>query len=183
MSNPWIEDPLPVVPASKTLVRSSPVWVSGARVRDSAVLPVVYGRSSGVWVVGAHGGAGVSTLARVWGCGDGGVAWPVSVPPSRVIVVARTHRHGLESARRAAIQWATGGVDAHLLGLVLVADSPKPVRGLRDLQRFVAGAFPKVWEVGWVEAWRSQLPSDSSAPRHVRRLFRDITGVMERTHS
>lgn len=47
--------------------------------------------------VGTHGGAGVSTLAAVYGGHDSGRAWPGPGDPASVLLVARTHAAGLDT--------------------------------------------------------------------------------------
>lgn len=110
----------------------------------------------GVALLGAHGGAGVSSLLRAGldqVAVDADRRWP---PAGLVLLVARTSPGGLEWARDLARQHASGlAGDVELLGLVLVADAPgrTPARivGLRDL---VSGAFPRTWHLPWLEEWR-----------------------------
>ena len=122
----------------------------------------------GFGLLGAHGGAGVSSLLRS-GLDqlavDAGRCWPQAGP---VLLVARTSTNGLEWARDLARQHASGlaGADVELLGLVLVADAPGrlPARiaGLRDL---VGGAFCCSWQLRWIEEWRLAA-ADEPLPRH-----------------
>ncbi|WP_344812850.1 DUF6668 family protein [Microlunatus aurantiacus] len=136
--------------------------------------------STGLWIVGAHGGAGESTLAALvdaWK--PAGRAWPTLEPAEAVtaIVVARTNVRGLTAAKAAAKQWASGLVpEVQLLGLVLVADAPGRLpRPLRDLSRVVGGGYPRAWQLPWVESWRLGDPvSLDTAPREVRRLVDDL---------
>ncbi|MEP6462955.1 MAG: DUF6668 family protein, partial [Frankiaceae bacterium] len=107
------------------------------------------------WFLGVHGGAGVTSLIRAGaGGGDAGRVWPLE---GKVVVVARRTAFGLEWARDAARQHASGGApgDVELAGLVVVADAPGRVP--RRVARFldlVAAAYPQVWEIPWVEEWR-----------------------------
>lgn len=117
------------------------------------------------WFLGAHGGAGTTTLAmcsqggsEVYG-GDAGHLWPQpSIEIARdVIVVARTTTWGLESAQDAARQFHTGRVPegTELLGLVLVADAPGRLpKPLALLRRLVASAYLQTWSVNWHEECR-----------------------------
>lgn len=117
--------------------------------------------------VGAHGGAGTSTLHQVSGVGhDFGRIWPS--PPARVLLVARTHAHGLQCARRqlgrrgAAAVWA----------LVLVADAPRrPPRELRAQIRILGGTVPRLWSIPWEEAWRVGIEHTSV---RTTQLLRDL---------
>ena len=110
----------------------------------------------GVALLGAHGGAGVSSLLRAGldqVAVDADRRWPQT---GLVLLVARTSVNGLEWARDLARQHASGHAgDVELLGLVLVADAPGrlPARtaGLRDL---IGGAFARTWHLPWLEEWR-----------------------------
>lgn len=140
-------------------------------------LPVRLVQDSGsLWLVGAHGGAGESTLAGLdEGWRASGHAWP-SLPSGDAapcVVVARTHVRGLLATRAALTQWAASGTgeSARLLGLVLVADAPGRLPApLRDLAKVVAGGAPRTWEVPWVEAWRMGDDVNDRLPRAVSEL-------------
>lgn len=107
------------------------------------------------WLLGAHGGAGVTSLRR---CGVSGLdaerLWPLH---GRVVVVARRTASSLEWARDAARQHAAGCTSdgVTLTGLAVVADAPGrcPAR-LEQFLSLVSGAFARTWEVPWVEEWR-----------------------------
>lgn len=129
-----------------------------------------------LWIVGAHGGSGESTLAGLapsWRAA--GHAWPEAVTgePMACVVVARTSVRGLLAARTALTQWAASGagVSVRLLGLVLVADAPGRLPApIRDLAQVVGGGAPRSWRVPWVEAWRLGAPMVESVPRPVFKL-------------
>jgi hypothetical protein len=133
-------------------------------------------RGEEVWLLGAHGGAGVSSLLLAGvPAQDARRAWPAG---RRVLLVARTSAAGLRSARDAARQYASGtsGVGCRLLGLVLVADAPGRLpASLAAFADLVAGAFARLYEVPWLEEWR-QSPGDGALPAHpeVRRLTDDL---------
>lgn len=113
-------------------------------------------RIDAVALLGAHGGAGVTSLLRAGldrVAVDAGRCWPRA---GLVLLVARTSTSGLEWARDLARQHASGRAgDVELVGLVLVPDAPGrlPARtgGLRDL---VSGAFSRTWHLPWIEPWR-----------------------------
>jgi hypothetical protein len=143
------------------------------------------------WFLGCHGGAGSSTLTTAVGRGsmDAGRYWPVPDSPgvTNVVLVARSHAHGLRAAQTAVSQWASGQVPAvRLLGLAVVADAPgKRPRPLRELLELVSGAFPRVWDLPWVEALRLGDPADQTAlPESFSALAIDlhelITGASRR---
>jgi hypothetical protein len=133
-----------------------------------------------VWWVGAHGGAGESTLEQLLeGSRANGHAWPDTgerAAPPPVIVVARTNARGLRAAQLAATEWASGSVAVQLHGLVLIADAPgRTPKPLRDFAQVVAGAFPRVWRLPWVEAWRLGEPvSPETTPKAVSDLLEEL---------
>ncbi|MBO9553824.1 DUF6668 family protein [Cellulomonas sp.] len=150
-------------------------------------LPLLrFAAPASVWWVGAHGGAGETTLSSlVPGWRGTGHAWPV-VPTAgsapRAVVVARTHVRGLRAAQAAAAHWASGRIQPlDLLGLVLVADAPGRLpKPLRELAQLVGGGFPRVWSVPWTESWRlGETPTLDSAPREVTRLARDLRSLAD----
>lgn len=142
-----------------------------------------------VWLVGAHGGAGETTLTDAagdagWTSGDH--AWPVREPgePCRVILTARTSVRGLMAAQAALTQWAGGsaGPDVQLLGLVLIADAPGPMpRPIRDLIRHIKGGAPRLWELPWSEAVRFDRPGAALKHRAFNRLVSDVRSLASET--
>ena len=114
------------------------------------------------WWLGAHGGAGVSTLTALMAVtGDSRRAWPsgTSQQSPNVVIVCRTHTEGLERARDLLRQHAVGGLlppVLRVLGLVTVADAPgKPPAEIRNLMKLVSAAAPAAWHLPWIEQWRS----------------------------
>jgi len=134
------------------------------------------------WWVGAHGGAGETTLARLaFGTVAAEHSWPMPAAAgiqSRVILVARTNYAGLTAAQRAAREWASGALgDAiRLEGLVLVADQPgKLPKELRELAHLVCGGVPRSWELPWVAEWRVAPATPGQAlPTAFVRMFSDL---------
>lgn len=129
--------------------------------------------SAVLWVVGAHGGAGESTLAALdptWRPAQH--AWPLIDPTPRCVLTARTNLSGLLAAQAALTQWASPATrpPVELVGLVLLADAPgKTPKPLRDLAALVAGGAPATWHVPWVEAWRTDPVDFATAPSAVTR--------------
>ncbi|MFF7950145.1 hypothetical protein [Streptomyces griseorubiginosus] len=122
------------------------IWIRG---------PVTPAGRRFAWV-GTHGGAGVSTLATVYGGHDSGRAWPGPGAPTSVLLVARTHAAGLLAAHRALEGFRHGehppGLD--LDAVVLVADAPgrlpRPLAGrIKEIESAV-----DVYRVPWVSDWR-----------------------------
>lgn len=141
------------------------------------------GRAS-VWVVGAHGGAGVSTLLALSEPGEWSSmerSWPYDptggVRPT--VLVARTHASGLLAAQAALTQWAGNGVhpSVRLLGLVLMADAPGHLpKPLRDLAKVVGGGAPRTWSLPWSEAVRLGDPA-AKFGRPFTRLASDLRSL------
>jgi len=141
------------------------------------VAPANVGNAFWAWV-GAHGGAGTTTLAEaVPGGVDLGRAGPwehgLALP---AVVVCRANARGLSAARTFA---ACSPPGAALLGLVVVADMPERRRpkALADSLYLTAGAYRQVWEMPWVAAWRlGEEPSPANNPRAVPELLRALWG-------
>jgi hypothetical protein len=110
------------------------------------------------WLLGCHGGAGVSTLIATYqrhGLRDAARYWPMAppgLPRSAVLLVARTSHAGLSAAQGAAQQWASGAVPGvRLAGLVLVADAPGRLpKPLGEFAQLVAGGVPSCWRLPWI---------------------------------
>ena len=131
-----------------------------------------------------HGGAGETTLAHLSRNGQAAEhAWPiVKTEQPTVVLVARTHYHGLMRVRQAATEWARGEVDARLLGLVFIASAPgRTPKPLREFAQLVAGAVPRVWRIPWVEAWQIAPADIQTAPRSLRRMLVDTESLISPT--
>lgn len=159
--------------------RQERVWKPGAQVNMASGLPIVSakGQDCPLWVVAAHGGAGATSWARLLGAGDAGASWPDPSGFTRAVVVARESFVGLKAAQGAAIQWASGQVEhVELAGLILSADVPgRTPKELVEYRRRVAGAFPRVWRVGFQSAWRTQLAWDAPVSKDVRKVLKDVS--------
>jgi hypothetical protein len=113
------------------------------------------------WWLGVHGGAGVSTLAElVPGGADAFRFWPspsVHGGPDGLVLICRTHAHGLRCARAALNQWNSHDVPDRLtmLGLVAIADAPGklPIPQAQAL-RLLSGAVDRLWTVPYLEDLR-----------------------------
>jgi len=134
-----------------------------------------------MWWLGAHGGAGESTLAALaLGSQPAAHAWPLPNERGslvRATIVARTNYAGLMAAQRAAREWAAGTTagQVELSGLVLITDAPgRRPKELRQLEQHIAGGYPRLWTLPWVEAWRMGPPSPSDMPREYRALLADL---------
>lgn len=141
------------------------------------------GTRADLWWLGAHGGAGESTLAALLpGSRPAEHVWPgPGEGPARVVLVARTGAHGLLRAQAAMTQWASGTVeDVELLGLVLIPDVPGHLPpALRALAKAICGGAPRVWHLPWSEELRRGAdPTSSPHPRATRRLLAGVTALL-----
>lgn len=115
------------------------------------------------WLVGVHGGAGVSTLATMlapfW---DAGGTIPAADDPSTVILVAATHKSGLRKLHDAVLQFAAGNAgSAELLGVVIVDQAPGKLSKNLDAEvQRITEATPShnVWRIAYTPAWREARP-------------------------
>ncbi|HSA50717.1 MAG TPA: DUF6668 family protein [Yinghuangia sp.] len=196
MTNPWLPTPAQSEPAVAEPQPARSTGVFGPRAPQASVVPRpdtggLHTWDSGPargnppwWWVGCHGGAGVGTLDVLMpGGADGGRGWPVASDggPTRVVLVARANANGLRAAQLACRQWASGSVPTVvLLGLAAVADAPgRPPKPLADLLTLVAGGFPHVWTVPWIESLRlGEVPPPARLPKPVLRMRADLTRVL-----
>ncbi|MGV9501947.1 DUF6668 family protein [Streptomyces sp. XY006] len=127
--------------------------------------------------VGTHGGAGVSTLAAVYGGHDSGRAWPGAGAPPSVLLVARTHAAGLDTLAGAVEVFRRGQAppELDLDAVVLVADAPGRLpRPLAQRVKALESVID-VYRVPWVPAWR--LGELGRPPRETEALAR-LTGAV-----
>lgn len=136
-----------------------------------------------VALVGLHGGAGVTTLVGLIGEGvaDGGVGLPAAnpyMPAPHVVLVARTHAHGLRMAEEITTAWSHRELDSvDVAGLVLVDDAPKLSSQTRQSVSRLLRMTPRGWHIPWVEAWRTTTsPSLSGVrlPRTIKSIRRAV---------
>ncbi|WP_405870144.1 MULTISPECIES: hypothetical protein [unclassified Streptomyces] len=130
--------------------------------------------------LGTHGGAGVSTLAAVYGGHDCGRDWPGPEDPHSVLLVARTHASGLAAVLRTLEVFRLGeappGLD--LDAVVLVADAPGRLPRPLDRQVRLIESFIDVYRVPWIPDWRLG-DLNGTPPRETEALAR-LTGAAAR---
>jgi hypothetical protein len=131
-------------------------------------------------LVGTHGGAGVSTLAAVYGGHDCAGGWPGPDDPRSVLLVARTHASGLAAALRALELFRLGEAPAglDLDAVVLVADAPGRLPRPLEKQVRLIESLIDVYRVPWVPDWRLGDLS-GTPPRETAALAR-LTGASAR---
>lgn len=151
-------------------------WASAPVSREDFREP---GRPVPVSVIGAHGGAGTTTVARLLGANDRGLCWPEigDGHPPRALVTARTHASGLLAAGRLLAAWRAGkcATGTYLTGLVLVPDVPVPLpvqisRQIADL----ASLIP-MFRMPWLPNMRVS----GSVPEYAGRLEQSLRRFAE----
>ncbi|WBB55272.1 hypothetical protein [Verrucosispora sp. WMMD573] len=127
----------------------------------------------GIGWIGAHGGAGASTLARLLGGTDIGCRWPdpALAEPAQVMVVGRTNLDGLRAVSRAlnALREGRHPTGMRLVGVVLIADAPgrlpPTLLGRIRLLRSIA----PVHRLPWIPSYRVGA-EPKRPPRQLSRL-------------
>ncbi|MGP6175499.1 DUF6668 family protein [Corynebacterium sp. A21] len=110
-----------------------------------------------MWLVGAHGGAGTTTLATSWApAAEAMMTWPSAEKFPYVALVCRSHLTGLESAHELALQAKAGlAGNCRLLGVVVVADAPgKLPKKLRQKIDVVRSTVSHLWQIPWIPGLR-----------------------------
>jgi len=171
---PGVDTPLPPTVPDSTEIPPTSSHVVAAPPPRGVLTPLIDEPPSAagdfVWV-GAHGGAGVTSLATVTGLGlEISQRWPAPERgwPVRVVVVCRSNAAGYTAAARMIQEWASASVPGiELLALVVVADAPtKPTRALKARLHELSGTVPVVLTVPWIAAWRdAPFSADSAATR------------------
>lgn len=181
--NPWLSQPsLPELPptADEESAAEPAVWAAGAEVGDVEPLATFeVGEGAGFFVMGAHGGAGTSTLAALLDAADAGTRWPTPTTGDvRVLVAARTSAYGIARAQEKARQWASGALPGvELVGVAWVADAPGRLpRSLREQVALVSGAFPVTVSVPWEGSWRTDAAPSGAAPHQIVRALSSVPG-------
>lgn len=139
-----------------------------------------------ITVTGLHGGAGTSTVARLFGddAFDAGQGWPVAagwarpLPILNVVVVARTHHVGLGAADQFARQWTAGELpESRLLGLVLVDDGPRLLSFQAQQTKRLLQMTPMGARLPWNEQWRIKEPDTNALPRRIKKIIRSYRAL------
>ncbi|MEV7727070.1 DUF6668 family protein [Streptomyces sp. NPDC087917] len=133
--------------------------------------------TSSVSWMNAHGGAGATTLATVFGGFDAGSRWPdpAGGASGRILLVARTHASGLQAVSQVLDmirknEQPSGSV---LQAVVLVADAPGRLPQELAKRIKVIGSVVKIHRIPWIPAWRMGDLS-GPAPRESSGLARLI---------
>lgn len=190
--NHWLAPSGPSVPIPPPpVVAATRPWapgVDGLTVRRHIRRSTVNGAPL-LWIVGAHGGAGTSTWARILSVGDVGASWPQHVNPTRalsVVVCCRSTAAGLRAAQDVGIEWASGALPGQLVGLIVGADAPgRMPRELRELREVTSGAYPHSIFVPWQAQWRLAGENGEGVEHshHINKIAATVAAWTERTDS
>lgn len=162
-----------------------------APVRDHPLHTHGAGRPPVFWTLGAHGGAGASTLARAWApAGNSLRSWPAADKYPLVVVVARTHITGLRAAHDLVLQATARQVGGSVfLGLVTVADAPGRLpqtlrRKLEVVETAARTAGGQTWQLPYLDEYRVTEPEQMpvwdprvAAPEQTSRWRRSDTAA------
>jgi hypothetical protein len=190
-ANPWQRAPDPFPPGRPPVLHSVPEPPRPAPVRGLRLWRPA-GCRAALFVVGASGGCGETTLATLLpdtvGTGHRWPSAPPGWPPARTVLIGRTTPPGLEAVQAALAQYARGQAgNVALLAVVLSADAPgrRPHPLQRLVDRVAGGAppdprgRPRVLELPWIDAWR--LPATDTSPPvpdRVAPVLRAITDLL-----
>lgn len=147
-------------------------------------LPVVgVPDSSRVWLVGAHGGAGVSTVraSSPQLFADAGRAIPTAPAGTRLVVCAMATGRGLVAARDLLRQISEGvyGSNCRVVGLAVTCPYAKTPRELREAALLVGSSVPVYVRLPFI-AGLDVLGFPDSYPRAYARLAQAVADVFSR---
>ena len=137
-----------------------------------------------LWLVGASGGVGTSTLAGL--CSGSIVEAGVQEPEwaGRALLVCSTSAASLESAAQLARKSATGELPYELVGLVIVHDRPKNriTKPTLTYARSVARMFPVAMTVPYEPAWREVGVTPAPSSTRLKTVLRRIEKIAQTGH-
>ncbi|MEV6343972.1 hypothetical protein [Actinoplanes sp. NPDC051851] len=136
----------------------------------------------GIGWIGAHGGAGATTLATLFGGTDIGCRWPDAAigEPAKVMLVGRTNMEGLRAVSRALLAMKEGRHPSgmRLKGVVLIADAPGSLPApLTSRIRLIRSIAP-VHRVPWIPSYRL-----GEAPKKLPRQLIRLGDVVDTRHT
>lgn len=107
-------------------------------------------------LLGAHGGAGTTTLATMWApAADTGQRWPTSpLTTRRVLIVAREHMSGIAAAADVLRATADGSAPLGVTVCGLITVAAHPGRPSKDVLRYagtVSELAPHSYRIPWVK--------------------------------
>jgi hypothetical protein len=137
-----------------------------------------------LWLIGASGGVGTSTLTRL--CSGSIVDAGVQEPQwaSRALLVCSTSATSLEAAAQLARKSVTGQLPYELVGLVVVHDRPKNriTKPTLSYARSVARMFPVAMTVPYEPSWREVGVTPSPSSTRLKTVLRRIEKIAQTGH-
>ena len=137
-----------------------------------------------LWLVGASGGVGTTTLAGL--CSEAIVDAAAQAPEwaGRALLVCSTSAASLEAAAQLARKSATGQLPYELVGLVIVHDRPKNriTKPTLSFARSVARMFPVAMTVPYEPSWREVGVTPSPSSTRLKTVLRKIHKIAQTGH-
>ena len=137
-----------------------------------------------LWLVGASGGVGTTTLAGM--CSDNVVDESDQRPTwaGRALLVCSTSGSSLEAAQQLARKSASGQLAYELVGLVIVHDRPKNrlTKPTLDFARGVARMFPVAMTVPYEASWREVGATPQASGTRLKSVLRKIEKIAHTGH-
>ncbi len=137
-----------------------------------------------LWLVGASGGVGTSTLAGL--CSESVVDESERRPTwaGRALLVCSTSASSLEAAQQFARKSASGQLPYELVGLVMVHDRPKNrlTKPTLELARGVARMFPVAMTVPYEPSWREVGVTPQASGTRLKSVIRKIEKTARSGH-
>ena len=140
--------------------------------------------SATLWLVGASGGVGTSTLAGL--CSENVVDESERKPTyaGRALLVCSTSASSLEAAQQLARKSASGQLAYELVGLVIVHDRPKNrlTKPTLDFARGVARMFPVAMTAPYEPSWREVGVTPQASGTRLKSVLRKIEKIARSGH-
>ncbi|WP_157940121.1 DUF6668 family protein [Arthrobacter ruber] len=140
--------------------------------------------SATLWLVGASGGVGTSTLAGL--CSENVVDESERRPTyaGRALLVCSTSASSLEAAQQLARKSASGQLPYELVGLVIVHDRPKNrlTKPTLDFARGVARMFPVAMTAPYEPSWREVDVTPQASGTRLKSVLRKIEKIARSGH-
>lgn len=140
--------------------------------------------SATLWLVGASGGVGTSTLAGL--CSENVVDESERRPTyaGRALLVCSTSASSLEAAQQLARKSASGQLPYELVGLVIVHDRPKNrlTKPTLDFARGVARMFPVAMTAPYEPFWREVGVTPQASGTRLKSVLRKIEKIARSGH-
>ena len=132
-----------------------------------------------LWLVGATGGVGTTTLASL--CSENIVDESDQRPTwaGRALLVSSTTGTSLEAAQQLARKSASGLLAYELVGLVIVHDRPRNrlTKPTTDFARGVARMFPIAMTVPYEASWREVGATPQATGTRLKGVLRKIEKI------